>query len=64
MPNHSTRTQASKTKKLSVKRILKRSKDKEDKQDTMGTETGNNATKFELKFVSNYKINYTDVLDV
>ena len=41
MPHHSKRAKPSKTKKLSIQRVL-RSKDKVDKQDNIGTEPGYN----------------------
>ena len=45
MPHNSTRAKPSKTKKLSLKRVL-RSKDKADKQDNMDTEPGYKITNF------------------
>ena len=44
MPNHAARTKASKSKKLSVQRILTRSniKDRDDRQEQMDIDTGVN----------------------
>ena len=44
MPNHFARTKASKSKKLSVQRILTSSKDKEYRQDQMSIDTDNSVT--------------------
>ena len=41
MPSHTDRTKSSKSKKLLVQRIRTRYKDKEDRQNTMCTETSN-----------------------